>query len=88
MGILLQLLMPMYTGATILLWDLASEGNPVPIPNPENTMQTLVAYGCTSAVVVPSFLAVWAQNEETVEYLRQMDYVVSSLLLPSPINAH
>lgn len=81
-GIIVQLLVPVYKGTTILLWDLTPEGHPVPVPTPENTIQTLETFGCDSTLVMPSFLVTWAQNEKAVEYLSQMDYIVSFIFWP------
>lgn len=64
MGIIVQILVPLFTGTKILLWDLTPEGHSIPVPNPENVVQTLVAFGCTSTLVVPSFLVNWARNDE------------------------
>lgn len=80
MGIAGQLVIPLYAGTRILLWDLTPPADSVPVPTPENTIQTLKAFGCDATTAVPSFLVNWAQNEEAVQYLRQMDHVVRCLL--------
>lgn len=72
----MHLLVPIYTGATILLWDITPAGQSIPIPTPETVLHILVASRASSAIVVPNFLVAWAQNEEAIECLRQMDYVV------------
>lgn len=84
MGIIAHLLVPLFTGASILLWDITPVGTSVPVPTPENTIQSLKSSGCNSTMVVPSFLVAWARDEEAVQYLKQMNYVVRCVFFSLP----
>lgn len=79
MGIFMQVILPLYIERPILLWDVTPKGSSVPVPTPENVIQTLADYACTSMMIVPSFLVAWAHDEKAVECLQQMNYIVSRL---------
>ncbi|KAF8320374.1 acetyl-CoA synthetase-like protein, partial [Clavulina sp. PMI_390] len=77
MGIVVQVMAPLRTGAPIMLWDIVDDGEPAPMANPEITMQAMRRFGATSVLAVPAFLVAWSRNEPAIEYLRTMDRVIT-----------
>lgn len=82
MGIILQLMVPLYSSKPVVMWDISDNGASAPISTPEKTLQAMMLTGCSSTMIVPSFLVTWASNEEAVTFLAQMDYVVCSIFMP------
>lgn len=75
-GLMSQSFIPLYSGTSIVLWDLTAEGATVPTPTPDNTIRALSSFHCDSTIIVPSFIVQWAQDWEATEFLKTMDYLV------------
>lgn len=78
LGALLQLAVPLCTGAPIALWapSLSTPPLPPPIPTPQSIMATLKRSGCTACMTVPAFLVPWSKDDSSVEFLRTLRYLV------------
>ena len=93
MGQVGQIITSLYTGSTVALWAPASfdgaeyskqDATP-PIPTPENVIQAMRAARATGVLTVPSFVVSWSHDEEAVQTLIPLEYIVSLpfLLLPT-----
>ncbi|KZT23998.1 putative aminoadipate reductase [Neolentinus lepideus HHB14362 ss-1] len=74
LGIYMQLYAPLVTGDPSVVFPPKAPAPPV-MPNPQNTLEHCQRGGATAVVVVPTFLELWAQKEESVEYLKTMEIV-------------
>lgn len=72
-----QLIGPLYSGLSTVMW-MPSEGPP-PIPTPERILYNIRAAQCTSIMTVPAFLKTYAKDRDSIETLRNMEKVVSLL---------
>ncbi|KAF8295666.1 acetyl-CoA synthetase-like protein [Clavulina sp. PMI_390] len=77
LGMFLQLFVPLASGVTIVLWELAPEGCPTPVSTADNTLRAIEASGCDATFVVPSFATQWSHNEEDVRILAKLDRVIT-----------
>ncbi|KAF8320368.1 acetyl-CoA synthetase-like protein [Clavulina sp. PMI_390] len=77
LGVLIQIVTPLLTGKPIMLWDIGEDGEPAPLATPETTMQAMRRFGATSVLAVPAFLVAWSRDEQAIEFMKLMDYVLT-----------
>ncbi len=78
MGISQQLLYPMYGICCTCIYPpvvFSPEDLPV-IPTSENILEHMKKTGCDFIILVPAILHLWAQSEETIQYLKGLRAVV------------
>ncbi|CAE6511891.1 unnamed protein product [Rhizoctonia solani] len=69
MGIILQVLAPLYLGYTQALFAPAL----VPVmPNPKSTLEAIANTNCAFLICVPAFLEAWAYDEDAIDILKSM----------------
>ncbi|KAH7330580.1 hypothetical protein B0J17DRAFT_632360 [Rhizoctonia solani] len=69
MGLILQVLAPLYMGYTQVLFAPAR----VPVmPNQSLTLEAIANTNCTFLICVPTFLDAWAQDENAIATLKRM----------------
>ncbi|CAE6475171.1 unnamed protein product [Rhizoctonia solani] len=69
MGLILQVLAPLYMGYTQVLFAPAR----VPVmPNQNLTLEAVANTNCSFLICVPTFLDAWAQNDEAIAILKRM----------------
>lgn len=78
-----QVVTPLYTGSPVALWAPAFSGVehlPPPVPTPESSLQAIRLSRATAILTVPTFVVSWSHNEDAIETMRSLEYVVSYYL--------
>ncbi|KZT70000.1 acetyl-CoA synthetase-like protein [Daedalea quercina L-15889] len=73
MGIAVQLLAPLVSGCPTSLFPPRA---PPVLPTPESTIENARRTRCNAVMSVPAFLEAWANNDEDVEYLRSLEFLM------------
>ncbi|CAE6475175.1 unnamed protein product [Rhizoctonia solani] len=73
MGLNLQVLAPLYTGYTQVLF--APSRIPA-VPTPASTLEAITSISCTFLICVPVFLEAWAHDEEAIAVLKSIKRVI------------
>ncbi|KAF7789161.1 hypothetical protein EIP86_000098 [Pleurotus ostreatoroseus] len=70
-GIYSQIYGPLRGGYPVAMFAPQAPASPV-VPNPRNVLEVAKALGCSSLVIVPAFIEIWAQSLEDVAYLASL----------------
>jgi acyl-coenzyme A synthetase/AMP-(fatty) acid ligase len=78
MGVLFQLMQPLYAGRTTAVFR-PTYPRPPTITTPETVLEALKALRPNVAFVVPSLLEAWSHDRDAVEFLKTLDNIVRSI---------
>ncbi|KII84556.1 hypothetical protein PLICRDRAFT_117723 [Plicaturopsis crispa FD-325 SS-3] len=77
-GMNMQLFIPLWTLSSVAVFPPTSENDPraAPmIPTSDNILEHMKRTQCNATIMVPSFVEIWEQSAEAVEYLKTLQFL-------------
>ena len=80
-GFSIQVINPLYGMTSIGVYPptvLSKESLPM-MPTPSNILQHTVRTRSNAIITIPAMLQVWAQSKESVDFLKRLEFIVSTV---------